>query len=246
MGGHFDAVGFGDPRLGFEATREHLRAAVAERARVVEASEFVYYDLETESGCGLAAATDGAGFLLNGCPYFRAGQLQPVRIDALVPWDEAEPYQGGAFGSLLDPTGRPVLPIAFALPHFAATLESGWRGEQAVGLVGLGYRATSHGSDRRLPQDGRRTSFLRPVGLEQGLSPFRRCNVECRGRIESATILTNERTGARLAYALLDCEVSPLEVVLDLPSLSGGLAEGAYLEGSFWLVSSSSSGSGRR
>jgi hypothetical protein len=235
MGGHFDAVGFGDPLLGFEATREHLRAALERGQRVDSTDEFSYYELETVEGCGLTAATDRAGFLLNGCPYFRGRESQAVLAEELFPWEPAEPYQGGVRGYLVAPDGGRGSAVAFVLPRFAAdaTREAGpW----SVSLVGLGYRAATHASDRRLPNDGRPASYFAPVGLENRLAGSRRCNADCRGRIERASFLTNTLTGARLAYALVDCDETRLEVVLDVPSLSGGLAEGAYLEGSFWLV----------
>ena len=90
MGGHFDAVGFGDPALGFQATREHLRAAIEHGRRVVEANEVVYYQLETPEGCGLVAATDRAGYLLNGCPYFRGQHSQALSVESLTAWDLAD------------------------------------------------------------------------------------------------------------------------------------------------------------
>lgn len=235
MGGHFDAVGFGDPTLGFEATREHLRAAVERGRRVAEADEFVYYALETPEGCGLVAATDRAGFLLNGCPYFRGQESQTVAVETLRSWDLADRHQGGAKGYLLTGDGARGPELAFAVPAFAAAAGRG-SGTWSVNLVGLGYRAASHAGDRRLPNDGRSASYFEPAGLDSSLPGSRRCNVSCRGRIARATILSNALTGARLAYALLDCDETRLEVVLDLPSLNGGLAEGAYLEGSFWLV----------
>ena len=235
MGGHFDAVGFGDPTLGFEATRDHLRAAVERGQRVEETDEFVYYALETPEGCGLAAATDRAGFLLNGCPYFRGREQQTVVVEALAPWDLADPHQGGAQGYLVDSNGERGSELTFALPCFAAAAARG-TGRRPVNLVGLGYRAATHAGDHRLPNDGKPASYFEAVGLEGRLPGSRRCNVTCRGRIARASFLTNAETGARLAYALLDCDETRLEVVLDLPSLNGGLAEGAYLEGSFWLV----------
>jgi hypothetical protein len=125
--------------------------------------------------------------------------------------------------------------VTFALPGFAAQAAANRIGPQPINLVGLGYRARTHASNRTLP-DGLPPSYIRPVGLERDLPPIRRCNVDCRGRIERSAFLVNTRTTARLAYALLDCGAVSLEVVLDLPSLEGGLAEGAFLEGSFWLV----------
>lgn len=235
MGGHFDAVGFGDPALGFEATREHLRAALERGRKVAEADEFAYYELETAEGCGVAAAVDQAGFLLNGCPYFRGAELQSVAVESYAPWDLTDPHQGGARGHLIGSDGSRDVPIALALPRFAAEAQRG-AATLAVNLVGLGYRATSHGGERRLPNDGRPASYFVPVGIEHSLGGSRRCNVDCRGRIEKARFLTNELTGVRLAYALLDCDEARLEVIVDLSSLSGGLAVGAYLEGSFWLV----------
>lgn len=235
MGGHFDAVGFGDPTLGFEATRDHLRAAVERGRRVAETAEFVYYALETPEGCGLVAATDQAGFLLNGCPYFRGHERQTVTVETLRAWDLADPHQGGALGRLRAADGGPGPALAFAVPAFAAEGARG-PGAWSVNLVGLGYRAASHGGEGRLPNDGRPASYIEPVGLDSSLPGSRRCNVSCRGRIARADFLSNAETGARLAYALLDCDEARLEVVLDLPSLTGGLAEGAYLEGSFWLV----------
>jgi hypothetical protein len=236
MGGHFDAVGFGDPSLGFEATREHLRAAIKEGRRAAEADDVVYYELETPEGCGLAAATDQAGFLLNGCPYFRGQHIQPVLVESLSPWEMSERDQGGAQGRLLDRDGGPGLAVRFALPNFAAQAAANRIGKQPINLVGLGYRARTHARDRTMAPDGLPPSYLRPVGLDRDLPPIRRCNVDCRGRIERSALLVNTRTAARLAYALLDCGAVSLEVVLDLPSLEGGLAEGAFLEGSFWLV----------
>jgi hypothetical protein len=236
MGGHFDAVGFGDPSLGFEATREHLRAAIKEGRRAAEADDVVYYELETPEGCGLAAATDQAGFLLNGCPYFRGQHVQPVLVESLAPWEMSEPDQGGARGRLLDRHGSLGLAVTFALPTFAALAAANRTGQQSINLVGLGYRARTHASSRTMRADGLPPTYLRPVGLERDLPPIRRCNVDCRGRIVSSAFLANTRTAARLAYALMDCGAVSLEVVLDLPSLEGGLAKGAYLEGSFWLV----------
>jgi hypothetical protein len=237
VGGHFDAVGFGDPTLGYQATREYLRAAVEEGRRVAEVDEFMYYELETPEGCGLVAATDAAGFLLNGCPYFRGQYAQFVQIESLTPWEAAEPHQGGAYATLAASSdGSPGPSIVFALPRFAAQGAANILGQQQFNLVGLGYRASTHASDRQLPPDGRPTRYFRPVHRLQDLPPIRRCNVECRGQIERATFLTNSRTGGRLAYAQLDCEEARLEVILDLPSLHGGLAEGAFLTGSFWLV----------
>ena len=236
MGGHFDAVGFGDPSLGFEATRRHLRSAVEAGRLVGRAGEILYYELETPEGCGLTAATDDAGFLLNGCPYFRGQHSEALIVDALGPWDQAEPDQGGALGYLPAGDGGRGPQIRFALPCFALEAAAGLAGEQRMNLVGLGYRAVSFASDRRLPPDGRPHAYFQPASGQTSLPAIRRCNVNCRGRIERAAFLTNSRTGARLAYALLDCDGARLEVVIDLPSLSGGLAEGAYLEGSFWLV----------
>jgi hypothetical protein len=235
MGGHFDAVGFGDPSLGFEATREHLRAAIERGRKVAEAEEYAYYELETSEGCGVSAAVDQAGFLLNGCPYFRGSEQQRVAVESYAPWDLTDPHQGGARGFLLAADSSRDTAIAFALPRFAAEARRGPT-ELSVNLVGLGYRAVSHGGERRLPNDGRPASYVVPVGIEHSLGGSRRCNLDCRGRIEQARFLANELTGLRLAYALLDCDEARLEVVVDLPSLSGGLAVGAYLEGSFWLV----------
>lgn len=236
MGGHFDAVGFGDPTLGFEATREHLRAAVQEGRRLGQAGEFVYYELETTDGFGLVAATDEAGFLLNGCPYFRSRRTNRVLVEALTPWDAAEPYQGGARALLAGPAEEEGARLTFALPGFALDAGSERLGQRPVRLAGLGYRATTFASERLLPNDGLPEQFFTPVGPNRHLPAIRRCNVECRGEIKMAEFLTNGLTGARLAWALLDCAEAQLEVVIDVPSLSGGLAEGAYLEGSFWMV----------
>jgi hypothetical protein len=236
MGGHFDAVGFGDPALGFEATREHLRSAVSEGRRVAETKDVVYYELATPEGCGLTAATDSAGFLLNGCPFFRGRHVQAALVDSLSAWDAVEPDQGGARSRLLGADSCPGPDVTFALPRFAAERSVGWQGRQSVNLVGLGYRAWTQVGDRTMLPEGGASAYLRAVGHERDLPPIRRCNVDCRGRIQDAAFLTNSRTGARLAYALLDCGTVCLEVIIDLPSLSGGLAEGAHLEGSFWLV----------
>jgi len=236
VGGHFDAVGFGDPALGFEATREHLRSAVREGRRVAEADDVVYYELATPEGCGLTAATDRGGFLLNGCPFFHGRHVQEALIDSLSAWDAVEPDQGGASGRLLGADGSPGPEVIFALPRFAAERSVGWQGQQPVNLVGLGYRAWTQAGDRTMLPEGGPTTYLRTVGLERDLPPIRRCNVDCRGLIQRAAFLTNSHTGARLAYALLDCSTVRIEVVIDLPSLSGGLAEEAHLEGSFWLV----------
>ena len=235
MGGHFDAVGFGDPALGFAATRERLRAAIERGQRAAETAEYAYFQLETPEGCGLVAVTDQAGYLLNGCPYFRGTERQTIEVEQLAPWDAAEAYLGGATGTLIDRSGSPVFPIAFAVPLYATTVERP-PAQSEYNIVGLGYRAVSHASESRLPHDGRPASYLQPSGLDSRLPSSRRCNVDCRGRIQHAAFLTNSLTGARLAYALLDCDEASLEIVIDVPSLSGGLAQGAFLEGSFWLV----------
>ena len=227
MGGHFDAVGFGDPARGFEATREHLRTAVEHGRRVAAAGEVVYYELETPEGCGLVAATDQAGFLLNGCPYFRGTLVQTVEVEKLFAWDEAAPDQGGCRARLPGRPGADGLEVTIALPRYSAEAARGLIGPTRLNLVGLGYQATARADER--------SAFLRPVSGAAS-SPLRRCNVECRGRVEQARLLTNSATGARLAYALLDCGNAPLEVVLDVPSLEGGLVQGALLSGSFWLV----------
>jgi hypothetical protein len=232
MGGHFDAVGFGDPGRGFEATREHLRSAVAGGRRVGEAGEVVYYELETPGGCGLVAATDRAGFLLNGCPYFRGRYVQRIVIDGLEAWDAAEASQGGAHGRLAGADSA----VVFALPQFAIERAVGRSGRQPINLVGLGYRATTQASERPGSLGSPRREYWRPTDPAADLPPSRHCNVECRGKVERAALLSNDRTGARLAYALLDCGQARIEVIVDLPSLIGGLAEGIHLEGSFWLV----------
>jgi hypothetical protein len=231
MGGHFDAVGFGDPERGFEATREHLRTAVQRGRRVAETDEVVYYALESAEGCGLVAATDRAGFLLNGCPYFRGELRQSVAIEALQVWDEAAPDQGGARGLLAGRSGAEGTEVTFALPRYAAEAAAEPSGTRALNLVGLGYRAAVQADEH--------DRFLRPLSWDASLPPLRRCNLECRGRVERSHLLVNSLTGARLAYALLDCGPTRLEVVLDVPSLEGGLVEGAQLEGSFWLVARS-------
>lgn len=227
MGGHFDAVGFGNPARGFEATREHLRAAVEQGQRVATAGEVAYYELESPEGCGLTAATDRAGFLLSGCPYFRGTVIQTVEIETLFAWDPAAPDQGGCRARLPRPGGRPGLELTIALPRYAAEVARGRRGPTRLNLIGLGYQATARADEHNLA--------LRPTA-DRASSPLRRCNIECRGRVERARLLTNSVTGARLAYARLDCGDAPLEVVLDLPSLAGGLVQGVLLSGNFWLV----------
>jgi hypothetical protein len=231
MGGHFDAVGFGDPERGFEATREHLRSAIQRGRRVAATAEVVYFELESAEGCGLVAATDRAGFLLNGCPYFRGDLRQTVEVETIQAWDEATPDQGGARGLLAAPRGAARTEVTFALPRYAAEAAAAPVGPRRLNLVGLGYRAAVRTDER--------DRYLRPLTWDAGLPPLRRCNLECRGRVERSRLLVNSLTGARLAYALLDCGQARLEVLLDVPSLEGGLVEGAQLEGSFWLVTRS-------
>lgn len=228
MGGHFDAVGFGDPGLGFEATRGQLRRAVREGLPLAETEEYRYYRLEAPEGCGLVAATDLSGFLLNGCPYLRARARVAVAVEAQEPWEPTAPDQGGGRGQLLLDGGQAGPRIAFALPAFAVaarTLPGVWE----LGLVGLGYHATTRVGTGR-------PRYLRSQVDQAELPPIRRCNVECRGRIEQAELIANSLTGARLARATLDCDPVRLEIAIDLASLEGGLTLGADLEGSFWLV----------
>jgi hypothetical protein len=236
LGGHFDAVGFGDPALGFQATREHLRSAIERGRLAAEAAEVVYYQLETPEGCGLVAATDRAGYLLNGCPYFHGRHVQTLVVEALTAWEAGTQDQGGATARFPSNDDLDSLPLTFALPYFATERERGLGGEHRFNLVGLGYRAATHSSDRRFPADGRPASYLEPTGMQVELPPSRRCNIQCRGRIEQASFIVNSQTEARLAYALLDCDTLRLEVIIDVPSLAGGLAVGAYMSGSFWLV----------
>jgi hypothetical protein len=244
VGGHFDAVGFGDPALGFQATREHLRAAIEYGRRAAEANEVVYYQLETPEGCGLVAATDRAGYLLNGCPYFRGQHSRALFVESLIAWEPGAPDQGGATARLTSSDVDDDLTLTFALPFFAAERERGLHGEHHFNLVGLGYRAATYSTDRRFPADGRAASYFEPVAKQLDLPPSRRCNVQCRGRIEAASFLINSQTNARLAYALLDCDTLQLEIVIDVPSLIGGLAVGAFLSGSFWLVGQAASATG--
>jgi hypothetical protein len=236
VGGHFDAVGFGNPDLGFEATREYLRTCVSAGQLVARTDDFSYYELETAEGCGLAAVTDDAGYLLNGCPYFRGQRRHRLRLTEFVAWDEGEPYQGGARGELLDGQGAPVEEILVALTRFAAERATRPPGVYSISVVGLGYFAMTQANDRTLPPGFRPLTYFRPSSSAAGLAPLRRCNVECRGRIEQASLLVNALSGTRLAYAVVNCGSLQLEVVIDLPSLTGGLAVGAFLEGSFWLV----------
>jgi hypothetical protein len=232
MGGHFDAVGFGDPGLGFEVTRDFLRRAVEQGRPAGETADLLYYELETDTGCGLSAATDVAGYLLNGCPYFRGSLRQTVQVEVLEAWDPAEPDQGGLTGSLETLNGSPAIGLSCALPHFAIRAADLRPGRHTLTLVGLGYRAASVGQ----LVDSRTAGLFTSSTERRDLPPIRRCNVEYRGRIERSEFLSNPITGARLAYARLDCERVRLEVVIDMASLAGGLAAGAYLEGSAWLV----------
>jgi hypothetical protein len=243
MGGHFDAVGFGDPALGFSATREHLRSAVAEGQPLGAATACSYFELETPEGCGLVAATDPAGYLLNGCPYFRGSLSHSIIVAGFEPWDPAEPDQGSLLGQF-EPAGGSALGISFALPGFGLEAERAQLGPRSFNLVGLGYRASTYATER-CPDDGRQIRFVEPVARRRDLTPIRRCNVECRGRIDQARLLVNSRTGARLAYAQLDCGILHLEIVTDIVSLHGGLAIDALLEGSVWLVGRPLGGDGR-
>jgi hypothetical protein len=153
-------------------------------------------------------------------------------VESVGAWDPSEPDQGGLSGKLETLDGSPPIALRCALPHFALSGSRLGTGRHAFSLAGLGYRAVSSGQ----LVDNRPPGFISTAAQRSDLPPIRRCNADYRGRIEGSAFLNNPLSGARLAYARLDCDQLRLEIIIDVASLSGGLAEGAYLEGSAWVV----------
>jgi hypothetical protein len=242
MGGHFDAVGFGDPARGFAATRDQLRAATVEGRLLGEAADLRLYALETPIGCGLVAATDGAGFLLNGCPYFRGLARRRLSIDRLLSWEPGATGQGGAECSIETAGTGQRLALTVALPDFGLLASRGSPFELNRVIVGLGYTARALPPDELAADSEQTAPLVRQLGAPPGDPPNRACNATIRGRILETRSMENERSGAALHYFRLDAGRLEIEIVVDEPSLQGTPRPGGHLDAEVWLVTEPGTG----
>jgi hypothetical protein len=236
MGGHFDAVGFGDPTRGFAATRDHLRAATVDGRLLGQAADLQLFALETPSGCGLVAATDGAGFLLNGCPFYRGQIRRRLKVERLRAWEPGTSSQGGAECSVELASEGQRLELTVALPDFGLLASRASPFELDRAVVGLAYTARAFPPDEGRDSSDRTAAHISQLGAPPGDPPNRACNATVQGQILETRTLLNDRSGAALHYLRLRVDRLDLEVVVDAPSLRGLPALGGRLEAEVWLV----------
>ena len=242
MPSHLSSIGF---PVGSEDEAQALVGRIANDAEEHDTPDGAYLRYADRSGAELWLHLDGEGVVVDMHPHFAGEAAMPVAVTRRVARADGGPL-GGAFHGWADPgaddTESGAYPFVFDAPEAALHAELELPCVAEVQLAAFAHELAVFADPDAYAEanEGRELGYAAESFIPSGLfvtgdDPEPAAEAFLTGTVLAARGRLNETTGDPFWWARVRTLGGEIEIVADPLLLSGPVAAGAVVQGSFWL-----------